>query len=103
MHQAHAAINQNDLLSVIKELKDEVNSLKNKENINPNAQRREQRAAEAALKPWQYCWTHRANKSHCSANCANPMPGHQKESTLKDRKGGSAYKLHIRSVKASCN
>ena len=103
LHQAHAATNQNDSLSIIKELKDEVNALKNKENINPDDQRRKQRAAELAAKPWQYCWTHGANKSHCSANCSNPMPGHQKDATFKNRKGGSAYKLQIRSVKALCN
>ena len=99
-HQAHAATNQSELLSIIKDLQREVKSLKNKENINPNTKRTKQEtAAEWRLKPWQYCWTHGASKTHCSANCTNPLPGHVKEAIFKDRKGGSVYKLHLKSVK----
>ena len=56
IYQAHAATNQSELLSIIKDLQREVKSLKNKENINPNTKHTKQEtAAEWSLKPWQYC------------------------------------------------
>jgi len=63
LHQAHAATKQTNLLDIIKELRDEVNSLKNKENVNPNARCYKQRTnlankplqTDLANKPWQYC------------------------------------------------
>ena len=95
IHQAHAATNHNDLLDIIKELRSEVQALKNKENINPN----KHRFPKQNSKPWQYCWTHGATKSHCSKNCRRPFPGHQSDATFKDRKGGNVYKCDLKTVK----
>ena len=38
-----------------------------------------------------YCWTHgfRVSKNHNSESCKNPAPGHKKEATATNRKGGS--------------
>ena len=99
--QAHAATASTDLINIIKELRNEVNDLKNKENVNPNKGYRRQRNLDD--KPWQYCWTHGANKSHCSGNCKNSMPGHKTEATLKDRKGGCAFRMSLKSVKDQLN
>ena len=93
---AHAATAPTDLMNVIKELRNEVNALKNKENVNPNRRYRDD-------KPWQYCWTHGANKSHHSGNCKHPMPGHKSDATLKDRKGGCAFRMSLKSVTNQLN
>ena len=54
IQQAHTATNHSDLIDMIKELRNEVQNLKNKENINPNKSHNQ----NLSSKPWQYCWTH---------------------------------------------
>ena len=79
-----------DLIQIINDLRSKVKALQNKENVNPNARKNRTRQIDLSKQPWQYCWTHGTTKSHCSANCNNPMPSHAATATLKDRKGGSA-------------
>ena len=97
VEQAHATTTT-DLLSIIKELRQEVAALKqDKENINPNYKRKPNQYYKK--KPFQYCWTHGATKSHCSKNCWGPIEGHKKEATFANRMGGSCFKLLDKEVK----
>lgn len=75
IQQVHAATAQKDLLLIIKELRDEVQLLKNKESVDLNVPCKKQQRYNIK-KPWQHYWTYGANNSHCSSNCNNPMTGH---------------------------
>jgi len=88
VEQAHA-VTTNELFAIIKELRQEVATLKqDKENINPKSKRK-----PLPDKPWLYCWTHGANKSHTSKNCTRQEEGHKKEASFKNRMGGSCFRV----------
>ena len=99
IQQAHATTVNQDLLTIIQDLKKEVSALKNKENIPPKGNQSRYSNNSQAQKPWQYCWTHGANKSHNSKNCKATLEGHNVDATFKDRKGGSAFRCHSNAVK----
>ena len=44
-----------------------------------------------------YCWTHGCDlhENHTSSTCKNPKPGHQRDATLTNMKGGSTQHLHL--------
>jgi len=99
LYQAHAT-NSNALLALIEDLRKEVANLKeDKENRNPNTNGGSRRRNMQSDKPWLYCWTHGANKSHGSKDCKNTMEGHKKEGTFKNRMGGSCYRCMNPDVK----
>ena len=100
--QAHAA---NNSVSALKDLRDQMNQLrqqnlflmstidsltKNKSS-NPDSNQ--------TLPPWQYCWTHGANRTHCSKTCMFKKDNHKDEASFKDRMGGSRYNFSRKGVK----
>ena len=90
------------LLSLIETLQDTVKQTdskletlmtNNNNNCNNRGGRNGMRSSGFNPNSKHYCWTHGLtyNGNHTSANCRNSAPGHQRDATFSNWKGGSNH------------
>ena len=99
---ADAQAQINSLKQQLKEVKDQNKVLLqtiatiagNKENMRLTSNEPRQHA------PWKHCWSHGANKMCDSKSYRRRKPGHNKDATFKDAKGGKKYCFHFPSAQA---
>ena len=107
---AHAA---NDHTSTFKELKEQMNQLRQQNVLHVNtvdllaknkpSETKDTSAPGAKAisvpRPSQHCWTHGANLSHKSKECQFKRNYYEDNATFKDRMGGSKYDFGRKEVK----
>ena len=83
--QAHLNQSNNDLLTMIRELKEEVKDLKanRARNYSQNTTTTYRSSPPNNILKFKYCWTHGCNRSHSSQDCRMPANNHKRMQPLR--------------------
>ena len=93
--QAHLSQSNNDILTMIRELKEEIKDLKanRTRNYSQNTTPTYRSSPPNNILKFKYCWTHGCNRTHSSQHCRMPANNHKKDATIENMQGGCQFNI----------
>jgi hypothetical protein len=93
--QAHLSQSNNDILTMIRELKEEIKDLKanRTRNYSQNTTPTYRSSPPNNILKFKYCWTHGCNRTHSSQHCRMPANNLKKDATIENMQGGCQFNV----------